>query len=298
MSRLQASLVLLLVGALWGSGFPVQVIGMETVGPMAFLGLRFLIAAAATWPLALREARRAPGPLSGHEWGMFVLIGLAVFLGSAAQQVGLLFTTVTNSGFLTGLYVVMVPVLGVALFRQWPHPFVWPAALLALLGIWLLSGGTFAALNLGDGLTVLAAAFFAVQLLLIARHAAQSGRPIALSVVQSVVGGVLGLAAAFAVEDISLAGLREAVPELLYTGLVSGALAFTLQAIGQAYVSAPVGALLLASEAVFAAIAGAVMLDERVGPLGLVGCALILLAIVLVEGGPLLQARRRVSPGR
>lgn len=296
MTRLQASLVLLFVGALWGSGFPVQVIGMETVGPMVFLGLRFLIAALATWPLALREARRAPRPLSGHEWRMFLLVGLVVFLGSAAQQVGLLFTSVTNSGFLTGLYVVMVPIFAVLMFQQWPHPIVWPAALLALAGIWLLSGGTFGALNLGDALTVLAAAFFAVQLILIARHAARSGRPIALSVLQSLVGGVLGLGAGLLLEEVSLAGLWDAAPELLYAGLISGALAFTLQAVGQAYVSAPVGALILASEAVFAAVAGAVMLGERVGALGFLGCALIFSAIVLVEGWPLLQARRRVSP--
>jgi len=296
MTRLQASLVLLFVGALWGSGFPVQVIGMETVGPMIFLGLRFLIAALATWPLAMREARLAPRALSRHEWLMFLSIGLAVFLGSAAQQVGLLHTSVTNSGFLTGLYVVMVPILGVLLFRQWPHAIVWPAALLALIGIWLLSGGSLGALNVGDGLTVIAAAFFAVQLILIARYAAQSGRPIALSVLQSLVGGVLGLAAGLLIEEVSLAGLWEAWPELLYAGLVSGALAFTLQAIGQAYVSAPVGALILASEAVFAAIAGAVMLGERVGVLGFLGCALIFAAIVLVEGWPLVQARRRVSP--
>lgn len=296
MTRLQASLVLLLVGALWGSGFPVQVIGMETVGPMTFLGLRFLIAALATWPLAAREARLAPRPMSGHEWWMFGLIGLAVFLGSAAQQVGLLFTSVTNSGFLTGLYVVMVPIFAVLIFRQWPHPIVWPAATLALAGIWLLSGGTFGALNLGDGLTVLAAAFFAVQLILIARYAAQSKRPIALSLLQSLVGGVLGLAAGLMVEEVSLIGLWEATPELLYAGLVSGALAFTLQAIGQAYVSAPVGALILASEAIFAAVAGAVMLGERVGALGFLGCALIFAAIVLVEGWPLVQARRRVNP--
>ncbi|HEV7251775.1 MAG TPA: DMT family transporter [Mesorhizobium sp.] len=296
MTRLQASLVLLLVGALWGSGFPVQVIGMETVGPMVFLGLRFLIAAVATWPLAVREARLAPRPLSRHEWGMFLWIGLMVFLGSAAQQVGLLHTSVTNSGFLTGLYVVMVPIFAVLIFRQWPHPVVWPAAFLALMGIWLLSGGTFGALNVGDGLTVLAAAFFAVQLILIARYAAQSRRPIALSVLQSLVGGILGLGAGLLIEEVSLAGLRDAAPELLYAGLVSGALAFTLQAIGQAYVSAPVGALLLASEAIFAAVAGAVMLGERVGALGLAGCGLIFAAIVLVEGWPLLQARRRVSP--
>ena len=155
MTRVQANLVLLLAGAMWGMGFIAQSTAMDAIGPFLFVGLRFLFATLAMLPFALREASKAPDALASESWIWFASIGLLLFGAMAAQQVGLLTTTVTNSGFLTGLYVVMVPFLAVLLFRQWPHPVVWPAAFCALAGIWLLSGGSVSRLTTGDWLTVL-----------------------------------------------------------------------------------------------------------------------------------------------
>lgn len=295
MTRIQANLVLLLAGAIWGMGFVAQSTAMDEIGPFTFIGLRFVMAAVAMLPWAMFEARRAPAALQPRDWLGFVGIGSVLFVGIVAQQYGLLTTTVTNSGFLTGLYVVMTPFFAVLIYRQWPHPVVWPAAALALAGIWFLSDGRLAAMTTGDWFTVFCAATWALQVLLIARNASRTGRPVTLSVVQFALCAVLGLAGAVAFEGIETDAAWRAMPEIVYAGVFSGGLAFTLQAVGQRYTTAPQAAIFLSSEAVFAAIFGAIILGERLPASGFLGCALILAAILAVEIVPALNARRAIS---
>jgi drug/metabolite transporter (DMT)-like permease len=202
---------------------------------------------------------------------------------------------VTNSGFLTGLYVVMVPFIAVVLFRQWPHPLVWPAALTALAGIWLLSGGSVGAFRTGDWLTILCALIWALQVIYTGRYAAESGRPVTLAVTQFAVCGVVALVFAFFIEPIGWPAIRAALPEILYAGVIAGGIAFTLQAVGQRYTTAPQAAIFLSTEAVFAALFGAIFLGERLPLEALAGCGLIFAAILLVEAGPFLLSRRRLA---
>lgn len=296
MSRTNANLVLLLAGALWGMGFVVQSTAMATIGPMVFIGLRFVVATLAILPFALWESARAPVQLERRGWLGFLWIGLLLFVGSVAQQVGLLTTTVTNSGFLTGLYVVMTPFLAVVLFRTWPHPVVWPAAFVATGGIFLLSGGEMTRLTTGDWLTIFCAAMFATQIIFIQRLASHTGRPVTLAVTQFAVCGALGLAIALPLEPIDPAAIMRVAPEILYAGIVAGGIAFTLQVIGQRYTTAPQAAIFLSTEAVFAALFGAAFLAERLPATGLIGCALIFAAILAVELVPAWRARRAVTP--
>lgn len=295
LSRTNANLILLLAGALWGMGFVAQSTAMQAIGPFLFVGLRFAVATLAILPLALREHRRAPQPLSRTHWRAFGAIGLFLFAGMTAQQIGLMTTTVTNSGFLTGTYVVMVPFLAVIIYRQWPHPAVWPGVALTLAGIWLLSGGEMAALTTGDWLTLFCALCWAFQVLFISRFAADSGRPVTLAVAQFAVCGAIALAIALAVEPFDPSAVMAALPEILYAGIFSGGIAFTLQVIGQRYTTAPQAAIFLSTEAVFAALFGAILLGDRLPPAGLAGCALIFAAILTVELLPQLR-RRRASP--
>lgn len=295
MTRIQANTLLLIAGAMWGMGFVAQSTAMDAVGPFLFIGLRFGIACLSMLPLALREEARAEHPLTYRDWRTFVLTGLLLFGGMASQQVGLLTTTVTNSGFLTGLYVVMVPFLGVLLHRQWPHAIVWPATLTALAGIWLLSGGGAVSLRVGDWLTILCAGFWALQVIYIARAVARTGRPVTLAVTQFAVTAIIGSVIALAFEPVMFSAIREALPEMLYAGIFSGGIAFTLQVIGQRYTTAPQAAIFLSTEAVFAALFGAIFLGERLPASGLVGCGLIFSAILLVEIVPALRHRRSPS---
>lgn len=296
MTRVQANIALLVAGAMWGMGFVAQSTAMASIGPFLFIGLRFIVGTFAILPLAIRESRRAEKPLTASDWRAFGFIGLLLFAGMSAQQIGLLTTSVTNSGFLTGLYVVIVPFLAVAIYRDWPHPVVWPSAFAALLGIFLLSGGTAGSLQTGDWLTIFCAFCWGIQMIFIGRYAAQSGRPITLAVCQFAVCGAIGLAVALPLETIEWSAIVSALPEILYAGVFSGGLAFTLQVVGQRYTTASQAAIFLSSEAVFAAIFGAILLGERVPAMGLAGCALIFAAILAVEIVPALATRRRVTP--
>ncbi|MFK0329895.1 DMT family transporter [Rhizobium sp. NPDC090275] len=293
MTRIQANLVLLLAGAIWGGGFVAQSTAMETIGPLWFVGLRFAIATVAVLPFALAEARKSKTKTTGRHAMLYLLIGLTLFGVMITQQIGLQTTTVTNSSFLTGLYVVIVPIIAVVFLRRAPHWIVWPGALMALTGIYLLSGGDMSALSRGDILTIFCAVFSAGQITLAGIIVSETGRALTLSVAQFAVTAVLALAAAVIVEPISLAAIWDAAPEILYVGIFSSGVAFSLQIIGQRYTTSSQAAIFLSSEALFGAALGALVLGEKISPLGYVGCALMFAAMLLVEIVPEIARRRR-----
>ncbi len=289
MTQTRANLLLLFAGLIWGLGFVAQSTAMENIGPLTFIGLRFIVATAAVLPFALRETARATKPLTSSDYKAFAILGSMLFSGMVLQQTGLLTTSVTNAGFLTGLYVVLVPLLGVLLFSQWPHPVVWVSAVFSLTGIFLLSGGSLDGFSQGDWLMIAGAVFWALQGLFIARYALRIGRPITMACIQFAVVAVAGLAAALTFEQIEWHAIQAAAPEILFTGMFSSGVAFTLQAIGTRYTSAPQAAIFLSSEALFAALFGAILLGERLPVIGLAGCALIFLSMLMVEIVPRLR---------
>lgn len=292
MTRIQANLVLLLAAAIWGGGFVAQSTAMSKIGPFWFVGLRFAIAAVAVLPFALMEARRAAKPIGSRNWFGFGYVGLALFGGAITQQVGLLTTTVTNSSFLTGLYVVFVPVISVIALRRYPHWIIWPAAGMSLSGIFLLSGGAVENLTPGDVLSIVCAFFWGIQIILAGLFVTSTGRPLALSLTQFAVCSLCCLAIAPFVETISIAAILSAGREILYVGIVSSGLAFVLQVIGQRYTTAPQAAIFLSSEALFGGLLGALLLGEMLPPVGYLGCSIIFAAMLLVELVPELTRRR------
>ncbi|MBB4565948.1 DMT family transporter [Rhizobium leucaenae] len=295
MTRIQANLVLLLAAAIWGGGFVAQSTAMKAIGPFWFIGLRFAVATIVVLPFAWMENRKAEKPLTRRNWLSFFLVGVALFGGAATQQIGLLTTTVTNSSFITGLYVVFVPLIAVVFLRRPPHWIVWPAALMALGGIYLLSGGSFSRLTVGDFLTVICALFWAAQITLAGSSVSETGRPLGISAVQFAVTTVAALAVAVIAEPISIADIQGALGEILYVGIFSSGLAFVLQVIGQRYTTAPQAAIFLSSEALFGASLGSLLLGETMGPLGYAGCTLMFIAMLAVELVPELVRRRSVE---
>ncbi|KRB50874.1 MFS transporter [Rhizobium sp. Root708] len=295
MTRIQANLLLLLAAAIWGGGFVAQSTAMKAIGPFWFIGLRFVIAAMAVLPFALMESRKAKVKTTPRHLKLYFLTGLALFGGAATQQLGLQTTTVTNSSFITGLYVVFVPIIAVVFLRRMPHWVIWPGSLMALTGIYLLSGGELSALSKGDLLTVVCAMFWACQITLAGIAVSETERPLALSTTQFAITGVCALAIALVNEPISWDAIFGAAPEILYVGLFSSGIAFSLQIIGQRYTTSSQAAIFLSSEALFGASLGALLLNETMRPIGYVGCALMFSAMLLVELVPELARRRATN---
>ncbi|MFK4812667.1 DMT family transporter [Devosia sp. ZW T5_3] len=295
MSRPLAALTLLFCTMLWGFAFVAQKSAMDAMGPLTFSGTRFIIGGLLIVPLALRELRRTASRPTARQWQLVALMCAVFFAGSILQQYGLMLTTVTNSGFLTGLYVFFVPVIGLVAARIVPHPIIWFCAPIALLGIYLLNGGNFDSFNLGDALIIACAVFWALHVLLLGHLATATGLPILLSVVTFLSVGIISAVLAVPIEAPDFASISNGWVQIAYSACFSTAVAFTGQAIAQQYLPAANAAIILSAESLFAALGGALILGERLPPIGYLGAALIFLAILLVETVPPLWARRRVS---
>jgi len=294
MSRLRANALLLLAALIWGSAFVGQALGMAGVGPLTFTAVRFVLGALVVAPLAWREwqALRAAGHAPGRTEALWVaLLGSLLCTGVVMQQVGLMTTSVTNAGFLTALYVPLVPLLAWLFQRQLPHWSVWPAAGGCLAGTWLLTGASLQSLSTGDVWVLASALPWAVHVLLVGQVANRLRGAYLLACGQFAVcalaSGVLGMAS----EPISAEGLRTAAGAIAYTGILSVGVGFTLQVVGQRHAHPADAAIILSSETVFAALFGAWFMGDRLGPTGLAGCALILACILAVQIGPLLKSR-------
>lgn len=292
MTRVQANLLLLLAAAIWGGGFVAQSTAMKAIGPFWFIGLRFAVATVAVLPFLFLELRKTSVKTTRRHLWRYILIGLALFGGASTQQIGLQTTTVTNSSFITGLYVVFVPLIAVAFLRRPPHWIIWPAAIMAVAGIYMLSGGHLSALTTGDGLTVVCAAFWAIQITLAGTTVSETGRPLALSAAQFAVTAVAALSVAAIFEPISMEAILGAAPEILYVGVFSSGVAFVLQVIGQRDTTPSQAAIFLSSEALFGSALGALLLGETMPPLGYAGCALMFIAMLVVELVPEVGKRR------
>lgn len=292
MSCIQANLVLLLAAAIWGGGFIAQSQAMKWLGPNWFNALRFGLATLAVLPFAMREAAKSRQSLTRRDWMWSVFVGLSLLAAQTTQQMGIQNTTVTNASFLTGLYVILVPLIAVFVLSRRPHWIVWPAAALTLFGILLLSGGSLSALNSGDALIILCAVFIAIQITLTPIAVGNSDRPLALAVTQFAVCAAGAGMGAVAFEPIDVQSITSALPEILYGGLLSSGLAFSLQIIGQRYTTASQAAIFLSAEALFGALLGAIILSETLPTVGYLGCALIFAAILMVELVPELTRRR------
>lgn len=296
MTRLNVNLLLIAVALIWGSTFVAQSQGMADVGPMTFTGVRFLIGSLVVSPLMWREWRilKARG-LAPNRNDAMKIIGLGLFItaGAAMQQIGIVSTTITHAVFLTALYVPLVPMLSWLLLRESPHWSVWPAAFGSLTGTYLLSNMQSLSLNTGDLWVIGSALPWAIHVLLVGRVADRMAAPFLVAGGQFLVCGVISLAWAATAEPITTAGLQAAALPILYAGVLSVGVAFTAQVVAQRHAQASDAAIILSSETLFAALFGYALMGDRLDTAGLLGCALILACILLVQLAPMLDANRR-----
>ena len=296
MSRTRANFLLILTAIIWGSAFVAQSQGMAHVGPMTFTGVRFLIGALIVAPLMWLEWRglkREAKPLQRMDGLKVAGLGGLLLLGAAMQQIGIVSTTVTNAGFLTALYVPLVPVFGWLLWRHLPHWSAWPGALACFAGTFLLSGAQTLSIGTGDLWVIASTIPWALHVLLVGRVAHRMSAPFLVAGGQFAVCGVLALIWALAFEPISWVGLEAATWSLLYTGVFSVGIAFTTQVVAQRYAQAADAAIVLSSETLFAALFGFLLMGDRLSAAGIVGCALIFTSMVGVQLLPIFTYRSR-----
>jgi len=267
--------------------FVAQRVGMEHVGPFVFNGVRFALGALALLPLALRsgEAMRPMPGMHAPAWLGCLCAGLALTLGASLQQIGLVYTTAGKAGFITCLYVILVPIFAAVAGSRTPLG-TWVGALAAVAGMYLLSVNEDLSINKGDLLELLGAVFWAGHVLVAAWFAPRMN-PIHLAVGQYAVCSVLSLAiAAVNGESFAFSGIYEAGLPILYGGLLSVGVAYTLQLIAQRDAPASHAAIILSLEAFFAAVAGWLLIGEVLSLRGIIGCGLMLAGMLLSELWP------------
>jgi drug/metabolite transporter (DMT)-like permease len=285
---LKANFLLLVAALVWGATFVAQKRGMDTIGPIAFTGLRFLLGAACLAPIAWMQIKNRKAPFAGSDQKWMPLkgilaAGLLMFLGINLQQIGLVHTTAGKAGFITGLYVVFVPILGL-FWRQKVGAWGWTGILLALAGLYFLSMTSSFVLAYGDSL-ILACAFAWAGHVLVLGHFSPKMDSFVLAFGQAAVCAVLSLFAAFIVEDFSLGDIWLTRYSLFFGGVASVGIGFTLQVIGQKDSPPAHAAVILQLEAVFAAFFGWLFLAEVMSSRSLLGAALMLTGMLAAQLG-------------
>jgi len=284
----KSNTLLLITAAIWGFAFVAQRVSMEYLGPFTFNAARFLLGSLSLLPLLFISRDQRPAseniqPRPGRKLVIFggFAAGFMLFMGMSLQQVGLVYTTAGKAGFITSLYVVLVPIL--ALFwKQSTNPGTWIGAALAAIGLYFLSVTEKFTIEFGDLLVFFCAFFWAGQVLIISWLSPRIPS-VKLAFTQFVVCAVLSLGVAAIVEDISWKALAQAIGPILYNGILSSGVAFTFQVIAQRHTPPAHASIIMSMEAVFAAIGGWLLLNEILSMRSLMGCGLMLGGLLISQ---------------
>jgi len=292
--KLRSELMLLTTALIWGTAFVAQRSGMDFVGPFTFNGIRFLVGAVVMIPIIIVMDKIAKNnlqavPMTVEEkkkerkflWTGGFFCGLALLAGTGLQQMGLVYTSAGKTGFITALYIVIVPVIGIFLGRK-VRMLLWLSVVLGVGGLYLLSINEGFSINIGDFLVFLCAFGFAAHILVV-DHFSPKTNPIKLSAVQFFVCGSLSLVIMAFVEHPQLGYILDAAFPILYTGIMSCCVAYTFQVVAQRDVPPTVASLLLSMESVFAVIFGMLLLHEQLLPKEIIGCIVMFAAIILAQ---------------
>tara|TARA_B110000093_G_scaffold23288_1_gene21825 strand:- start:12030 stop:12959 length:930 start_codon:yes stop_codon:yes gene_type:complete len=300
---IQANLLMLLAAGIWGFAFVAQRVGMETMGPHWFNSLRFFIGVVALVPVVLWIGRNKAKTIdqenelkSSNKTLMLggLAAGFLLFLGATFQQVGLQYTTAGKAGFITGMYIFFVPLIGL-FFRMKTGLGTWVGAVVALWGLYLLSINEDFTLSKGDTLQLICAVAFAGHVLMIG-YLASKMDTVKLSLIQFFVAGVLAMGLALYSEQLTWEMIISTAVPLLFAGVMSTGIAYTLQTIAQQHAHPSHAAIILSSEGVFAVIGGFLLLNEVLPPKGLLGCGLILVGMLMSQLMPRLRLPQRHKP--
>ena len=280
---------------IWGTTFIAQDTGMDKIGPLTFNATRFFVGFLSIVPFALLiEKKKISLEIRKNKKLFFKLlfwIGLFLFLGTFLQQAALLYTDVANAAFFTIFYVPMVPIILFFIYSKSIHWSIWPSVLFCVFGVYLLSDFSDATIRLGDGLVILCALFWALHIIFIGNFAKSFDLPLFFGAMQALVVSFFSFIFAIFFETITISNILNESISIIYAGVLSGGIAFTLQIYAQKNISPAPAGIIFSLEGVFATIAAWIILNQVLGLNNIIGCVLILSAVLFSQLLPLYDSK-------
>ncbi len=286
LNSFNSKIILLVTAIIWGLAFVAQRAGMEHISPFAYNGIRFALGSLSLFPLIIWNKKRQPAIKNKIKQRSILvkagfLTGIFLFLGSSFQQIGLVYTTAGNAGFITSLYVILVPIFGI-FWKQKVNMQTWTGIILAFAGLYFLSIKEGLSLMLGDGLVFISAFFFAGHVLIIGKYAPKVN-VLYLSFIQFMIASLLSIIISIIFETTTLQDVRLAIIPILYGGIMSVGVAYTLQVLGQKNVLPSHAAIILSLESLFAAAGGILILHEVITVRIILGGILMLTGVIFSQ---------------
>ncbi|MBP2653889.1 MAG: putative superfamily transporter inner rane protein [Firmicutes bacterium] len=283
--QLKANFLLLLAAIIWGLAFVAQRVGMDHIQPFTFNGLRFLLGSLSLIPLIFYYSNHQQAVAQSNKtltaWQAGIIAGLVLFLGASLQQVGLLYTTAGKAAFITCLYIILVPIAGI-FFHQRISANTWLGSVIAVIGLYFLSMKDGFYISYGDMLELIGAIFWTAHILIIGYFSSKVDI-LKLALFQFITCSALSLFTALLIETITLSGIIQAGIPLLYGGICSVGIAYTLQIVGQKHAAPAHAAIILSMEMVFAALGGFAILDEKLAAQEFLGCILMFAGMLIAQ---------------
>ena len=297
MSKTVSLLSALLCTFIWGTTFIAQDTGMDDIGPFTFNAVRFFVGFLAIFPLAfLFEIKKFKSEFRSDIKtfaSLSFLIGISLFLGSALQQVALLYTDVANAAFFTIFYVPMVPIIIFLFGKKSIHWSVWPSVVLCLIGGYLLTNFFDATVRLGDSLVLLGALFWSTHIIFTGMIITKYNLPLTIGAIQTLIVALFSFIIGVTYEEFIFYNILKEIDSILYAGILSGGLAFVLQIYAQRNITPAPAAIIFSLEGVFATIAAWFILNQILGINNLLGCFFILCGVLLSQLLPLMKKKSK-----
>ena len=280
---------------IWGTTFIAQDTGMDKIGPLTFNATRFFVGFLSIMPIALLiEKKKISKEINNNKKLFFKLlfwIGLFLFLGTFLQQAALLYTDVANAAFFTIFYVPMVPIILFFIYSKSIHWSIWPSVLFCLFGVYLLSDFSDATIRLGDGLVILCALFWALHIIFIGNFIKNFNLPLFFGALQALVVSFFSFIFAIFFETITISNILNESISIIYAGVLSGGIAFTLQIYAQKNISPAPAGIIFSLEGVFATIAAWIILNQILDINNIIGCFLIICGVLFSQLLPLYESK-------
>ena len=290
MSKTTSLICALITTFIWGTAFIAQDTGMDNIGPLSFNAARFFVGFLTILPIAIiLERKKIILEVKSNKKLFFrflIMMSISLFLGTYLQQTSLLYTNIANSAFFTVFYVPIVPIILFVIYKIKVHWSIWPSILLCLIGVYFLSDFSNAEILIGDSLVILCSFFWALHIIFAGKFMENFNIPIFFASLQAILVGIYSLSFAYFFEEISLQNIMLEHYSIIYAGVFSGGVAFTLQMYAQKNIDEAPAAIIYSLEGVFAALAGWVILNQILNLSNIIGCFLILIAVILSQVSP------------